>query len=57
VCRRHGISGAAPYAWKATLGGKEPSEATRLKALEDENRKLEPLLAEAMPDNTALQDL
>ena len=35
----------------------EPSEAKRLKALEDENAKLRPLLAEAMLDNTALKDL
>ena len=40
VCRRHGISGATFYAWKAKFGGMEPSEAKRLKALEDENAKL-----------------
>jgi transposase-like protein len=39
VCRRHGISGATFYAWKAKFGGMEPSEAKRLKALEDENAK------------------
>ena len=48
VCRRHGISGATFYAWKAKFGGMEPSEAKRLKALEDENAKLKRLLAEAM---------
>jgi putative transposase len=57
VCRRHGISGATFYAWKAKFGGMEPSEAKRLKALEDENGKLKRLLAEAMLDNTALKDL
>jgi len=57
VCRRHGISGATFYAWKAKFGGMEPSEAKRLKALEDENAKLKRLLAEAMLDNTALKDL
>jgi putative transposase len=50
VCRRHGISGATFYAWKAKFGGMEPSEAKRLKALEDENAKLKRLLAEAMLD-------
>lgn len=55
--RRHGISGATFYAWKAKFGGMEPSEAKRLKALEDENAKLKRLLAEAMLDNTALKDL
>ena len=57
VCRRHGISSATFYAWKAKFGGMEPSEAKRLKALEDENGKLKRLLAEAMLDNTALKDL
>ncbi|MBL3570250.1 transposase [Rhodovulum visakhapatnamense] len=47
VCRRHGISGATFYARKAKFGGMKPSEAKRLKALEDENAKLERLLAEA----------
>jgi len=57
VCRRHGISSATFYAWKAKFGGMEPSGAKRLKALEDENGKLKRLLAEAMLDNTALKDL
>lgn len=57
VCRRHGISSATFYVWKAKFGGMEPSEARRLKALEDENAKLKRLLAEAMPDNSALKDL
>jgi len=54
VCRRYGISSATFYAWKAKFGGMEPSEAKRLKALEDENAKLKRLLAEAVLDNTAL---
>jgi putative transposase len=45
------------YKWKAKFGGMEVSEATRLKALEDENRRLKKLLAEAMLDNAALKDL
>jgi putative transposase len=57
VCRRHGISGATFYAWKAKFGSVEPSETKRLKALEDENAKLKRLLAEAIMDNTALKDL
>lgn len=57
VCQRHGICGATFYVWKAKFGGMEPSEAKRLKALEDENAKLKRLLAEAMLDNTALKDL
>ena len=52
VWRRHGISGAKFYAWKAKFGGMEPSEAKRLKALENGNAKLKQLLAEAMLDWT-----
>jgi len=57
VCRRHGISDATFYKWKAKYGGMEVSEARRLKGLEDENRRLKKLLAEAMLDNAALKDL
>ncbi len=57
LCRRHGISAATFYAWKAKYGGLEVSEARRLKALEDENTKLKKLLADAMLDNVALKDL
>jgi len=57
VCRRHGISNAPFYKWKAKYGGMEISEARRLKSLEDENRRLKKLLIEAMLDNAALKDL
>ena len=57
LCRRHGISDATFYKWKARYGGLEVSEARRLKSLEDENRRLKKLLAEAMLDNAALEDL
>lgn len=57
VCRRHGISDATFYKWKAKYGGLEVSEARRLKALEEENRRLKKLLAESMLDNAALKDL
>lgn len=57
VCRRHGISDATFYNWKAKYGGMEVSEAKRLKALEDENARLKKLLAEAMLDNAVLKDL
>ncbi len=45
VCRKHGISSATFYAWKAKFGGMDVSEAKRLKALEDDNTKLKRLLA------------
>jgi putative transposase len=57
VCRKHAISTATFYAWKAKFGGLEVSEAKRLKALEDENTKLKKLLAEAMLDNAVLKDI
>ena len=57
VCRRHGVSGATFYKWKAKFGGLEVSEAKRLRQLEDENAKLKKLLAEAMLDNAMLKEI
>jgi putative transposase len=57
VCRKHGISGATFYKWKAKFGGLEVSDARRLKVLEAENAKLKKLLAEAMLDNVMLKDI
>ncbi|MDP3907693.1 IS3 family transposase [Novosphingobium sp.] len=57
LARRHGVSEATIYNWKAKYGGLEVSDAKRLRALEDENAKLKRLLAEAMLDNAGLKDL
>ena len=57
VCRKHGISNATFFKWKAKFGGMDVGDARRLKALEDENAKLKKLLAEAMLDNAMLKDL
>ena len=57
LCRKHGVSDASIYNWKARFGGMDVSEARRLKALEDENTRLNRLLADAMLDNAALKDL
>ena len=57
VCRRHGISQATFYKYKAKFGGMEPSDARKLKALESENAKLKKLLAEQMLDNAMLRDV
>jgi len=57
LCRKHGISSATFFKWKSKYGGMEVSDARRLKGLEDENRKLKRLLAEAMLDNAMLKDL
>ncbi|GLS30766.1 putative transposase [Mesorhizobium albiziae] len=57
LCRKHEVSDASIYNWKARFGGMDVSEARRLKALEDENTRLKRLLADAMLDNAALKDL
>ena len=57
LCRRHGVSSATFYEWKAKYGGLEVSDAKRLRALEDENAKLKRLLADAMLDKVGLKEL
>jgi putative transposase len=57
LARKHGISEATLYNWKAKFGGMDASDAKRLRALEEENNKLKRLLAETMLDNTALKEL
>jgi putative transposase len=57
LCRKHGVSSATLYKWKAQFGGMDVSDARRLKALEEENRKLKKLLAESMLDIAMLKDL
>jgi putative transposase len=57
LCRKHGVSDASIYKWKAKFGGMDVSEAKKLRALEDENGKLKRMLADAMLDNVALKDL
>ena len=57
LARKHGVSEGTIYAWKAKFGGMSASEAQRLRALEDENRRLKSLLADAMLDKAALNEL
>jgi putative transposase len=57
LCRKHGVSDASIYKWKAKFGGMDVSEAKKLRTLEDENSRLKRLLADAMLDNAALKDL
>jgi len=57
VCRRHGLSPASFYKFKAKYGGMNVSDTHRLKSLEDENAKLKRLLADTMLDNVVLKDL
>ncbi|RZL83597.1 MAG: IS3 family transposase [Sphingomonas sp.] len=57
LCRKHGMSSATYYAWKAKFGGLEVSDAKRLRSLEEENTRLKRLLADTMLDNAGLKDL
>ena len=57
VCRKHGVSGATFYKWKAKFGGMDVSDARRLRTLETENARLKKLLADAMLDNAMLKDV
>lgn len=57
LCRKYGISDATFYKWRSKFGGMEVSDARKLKALEDENRKLKKLLAESMLDVSTLKEL
>ena len=57
LCRRHGISQQTFYRWKAKYGGLDQGDAHRLKALEDENRRLKRLVADLSLDNAALKDV
>src|SRR3546814_12513328 len=57
LCRRHGMSSATYYAWKAKFGGLEVSDARRLRALEEENARLTRPLADPTLDNAGLKDL
>ena len=56
LCRKHGISAATFYNWRSRYGGMEVSDAKRLNALEEENRKLKKLLAESVLDVATLKE-
>jgi putative transposase len=57
LCRKNGMSEATYYNWKTKYSGLTVSELKRLKALEEENRKLKQLVAEQALDNWALKEL
>jgi putative transposase len=57
LARKHGVSEATLYNWKAKYGGMDVSVAKRLKQLEEENARLKKLLAEQMLDAAALREL
>lgn len=57
VCRKYSVAHPTYYSWKAKFGGMNVSDAQRLRALEEENRKLKRLVAEYALDNVAMKDL
>ncbi len=57
LCRKHNISNATYYTWKAKFGGMTVSEAKRLRAVEEENRQLKRIVADQALDLTILKDI
>ena len=57
LARKHGVSEATLYNWKAKYGGMDVPEAKRLKQLEDENAKLKKIVADLSLDREMLQDV
>lgn len=50
LCRKYGMAGATFYAWKQKYAGMDVGDAKKLKALEDENRRLKTMVAEQALD-------
>jgi len=57
LCRKYGMSDATYYNWKAKYAGLTVSELKRLKALEEENRRLKQIVGEQALDIRALKEL
>ncbi len=57
LCRKYGMSEPTYYNWKSRYSGLTVSELKRLKALEEENRRLKQIVAEQALDNRALKEL
>ena len=57
LCRKHGISPATFYKWKAKFGGMDVSDAKKLRALEAENARLKRIVADLTLDNVMLKDV
>jgi len=57
LCRKYGMSDATYYNWKARYAGMTVSDLRRLKALEEENRRLKQIVGEQALDIRALKEL
>ena len=57
LCRKHGITEQTFYRWRGKYAGLQVSDAKRLRALEDENRRLKKLVADLSLDNAMLNDV
>lgn len=57
LCREHGISSQTLYQWKRKYGGMNASEASRLKTLEEENRRLKRVVADQALNIQVLKDV
>ena len=57
LCRKHGVGQSTYYKWKSKYGAMEASELAKLKALEDENRKLKKKFADVSLQNMALKEV
>ena len=56
LCRASGISSATFYKWRSKFGGMDASMVARLKELEDENRRLKKMYAEAQMSAEILKE-
>jgi putative transposase len=56
LCRTHGISNATFFKWRSKFGGMDVSLMTRMKELEDENRRLKKLYVDAQLSADLLRD-
>ena len=57
LVRKYGVSEQSIYRWRARFGGMEVSDAKRLKALEEENRRLKRMVADLSLDKQMLEDV
>lgn len=57
ICRKHGISDATFYNWKAKYGGMTPSDLKKMKEIEGELARLKRMYADLALENRAMKDL